>query len=624
MQKCVSQFSVLSELFSLYSFLNPFKSNSFSATLMYGACMSEIPVGHEIIRRVETGFLPEYGCKKFEHYKNAERILAFYKFSLGLQNFKTYHQGGERVCATEKYKFRPDGVGEFWSDGKFQCHVVVEVWGHKSHVCSIHNKNPTDYHHTRRRKNGEKMTYEQVESFDRWRLDCLKNEWPDAKIIVVEMCVFQRDYEQESGSHHSEYKLFLDEYSHFKLDKKKKTEEEILLDIANERIHGFIVADFECGPELREKTENFPILFKKAMVSRDDCGPIMGSYLKKMKLLRKPKLELISSHTGRGLVVSTKLCAFYLRLGVRVTNVQKIIQYSLSTALKEMVDTACEMRYRASSMGPDEKAIGNLMKALVVSCYGKMCTNPLKMTCVKYLNSNSLLKSLYKDQFTTVEYVGALGVDDNLYEMRKKPTVAHFSSPIHCSMWILNSAKLKVLELVYEVIQPCFDPRSYCYFCTQTDSVSIVCSERGLQEWFQNRVKPEMREHFEQLRKKYFVAKGESDEAKKSKFKAGVWKEEWAGTLAIGLSSKIYSVFNDEEKLLKLSCRSVPQNCVKNVSFSDLFNVLHMQVPIVVKYETFNYVMGQMYCDEVSKCAITPYYIKRVVLDDFTTMTLNV
>ena len=130
--------------------------------------MSDLPVGYEILRRKETGFLPECGLKKFEHYANAERILAFYKWEMKLQNFQSYHQGGERVCATEKYKFKPDGVGEYWFDGKFQCHVVIEIWGDKSHICSIHKQDPTKYHPIRRNKDGSKITYEEVEKFDLW------------------------------------------------------------------------------------------------------------------------------------------------------------------------------------------------------------------------------------------------------------------------------------------------------------------------------------------------------------------------------------------------------------------------------------------------------------------------
>ena len=232
---------------------------------MYGAamCYDGIPVSYEIIRRKETGFLPEYGCKKYEHYENAERILAFYKWDLDLQNFHSYRQRGERICATEKFKFRPDGVGEYWSNGTFQCNVLLEIWGDKTHLCSIHRENPSKYHPIRRKKDGSRMTYEEVGEFDNWRLSCLQREWPDAKIIVVEMCSFAKDYETETGPYSSRYKQFILENPQFKRDNQKKTEYDILQDILHERITGFVVADFEVGEELRGKTELFPLFFQK-------------------------------------------------------------------------------------------------------------------------------------------------------------------------------------------------------------------------------------------------------------------------------------------------------------------------------------------------------------------------
>ena len=364
------------------------------------------------------------------------------------------------------------------------------------------------------------------------------------------------------------------------------------------------------------------------MVSRDDCGPMMRSYLKKMKLLKKPKLELISSHFGHQILVSCNLCAFYLSIGAIVKNITLIIQYKISKALRGMVETACEMRYRAtSSMVPDDKALGNVMKAAVVSCYGKMGANPLKITSVRYLDSNSLLKAIYKEQFTTVEYVTSLdGIDDHLYELRKRPSTVHYCSPVQCSSYILNSAKLRVLKLVYEVLEPCFDPHSFSYFNSNTDSVGIICAERSLEEWFERRIKPEMKEKFAALRNEYFVLAGNSDEARRSFFKAGIWKQEYIGQIAFGLSSKIYSVFrfeDKEEKLVKLSCRSVPHNCIKNIRALDFFKVLHYHEPVTVCYESFNFILGDMYHEKNFKCAITPYYIKRVVLPDFTTKTLD-
>ena len=120
------------------------------------------------------------------------------------------------------------------------------------------------------------------------------------------MCEFIRDYEESSGCFHNSYEQFLKEKPSFDLSKKRLTEAEILNNIREGKITGFIHADFNCPEKLRARFELFPLFFKKVYIDRQDTGPIMSEYLEKMGLLKTPSLELISSHFGLGASNSDK------------------------------------------------------------------------------------------------------------------------------------------------------------------------------------------------------------------------------------------------------------------------------------------------------------------------------
>ncbi len=181
-----------------------------------------------------------------------------------------------------------------------------------------------------------------------------------------------------------------------------------------------------------------------------------------------------------------------MEIGAKISNVERFIQYELTSSLSQMVAEAAELWYKAS-VNHKDKVLGTVMKALVVSCYGKFLLNPKNFCQVKYVRTNKLLKQLYTGSFISCEYVGKLEHGDELYEIRKKPKTIHHQSPVQLGCWILNSAKLHILSLIYIVIEPCVDPRSWTIFCSQTDSVSIVCCEKDMETWLSKWVLPEKR-----------------------------------------------------------------------------------------------------------------------------------
>ncbi len=351
---------------------------SLDASLMYGFCMKNLPVGHEILRRATNGFRPEYTSRKYVHYQNAERIISYYVWKNKLINASTYLRGGEWRCRGTYKHYQPDCVAEQWVNGLFVNQVILEIYGDAAHCCPIHNYPLDSFHFKRKHKDGSKMTYGEVAEEDEKRIQLLKYEFGVDEITIIYMCEFHHEYESNEGKYHQSYLEFLQAHPQYDISKKSMSENELLQQIFEGKLHGFLHADFESTPQLIEKTELFPLLFHKANISRKDTGPIMNEYLEKMKILRKPRLELISSHKCKGLLVATNLVQFYMEMGVKITNVERLIQFDLSDSMYSMVQKASDLRYKATNN--EEKVLGNLMKTLVVSCYGKFLLNPKNFT----------------------------------------------------------------------------------------------------------------------------------------------------------------------------------------------------------------------------------------------------
>ena len=342
---------------------------SLDANLLYGYSAMTLPYGYEILRKRENQFRPEFALARFKYQYKAEMILAFMQQKYKLRNFETDLKGSERLCRYTKNPFKPDGVGDFHDEatGQFQYKMIIEVLGH-AHSCIICDRNKTkEPHRLRKHKDGRPMTHEEVRRHDARRLEQMRKfEFNKEDVIVeIHICQFKRDYTQPWSPYYNEYRQFLYKCPQYGLKwDEAKTEAQLLDDIYNERLKGFLVADFNAGPELRKLTDDYPLIFKKTLVKPEDCGPIMSSYLRANKLMPDGRMELISSHFAKQHIVSSELAILYMEMGMEITNVSQFIQYNVTDALGPMVNRACELRYRAAAMGPDERTVGNLQKAL--------------------------------------------------------------------------------------------------------------------------------------------------------------------------------------------------------------------------------------------------------------------
>ena len=95
--------------------------------------------------------------------------------------------------------------------------------------------------------------------------------------------------------------------------------EQILEEIKEGKLIGYLQCDNEVPKKLRSKVVNFSPIFKKTLVSWNHIGDLMKNYAEEQRILIRPQKMLISSFTSQNGTLITPLLWFYLQLGLVVT-----------------------------------------------------------------------------------------------------------------------------------------------------------------------------------------------------------------------------------------------------------------------------------------------------------------
>ena len=104
--------------------------------------------------------------------------------------------------------------------------------------------------------------------------------------------------------------------------------QKILKGVQNGELFGFVLADIYSPNHLKQFFNEFPPIFKNAVVGREDVGELMKGFVEKNGLLKKPRRMLISSYFGEKILLTTPLAKWYLDHGLEITKIYEFIEYN--------------------------------------------------------------------------------------------------------------------------------------------------------------------------------------------------------------------------------------------------------------------------------------------------------
>ena len=269
-------------------------------------------------------------------------------------------------------------------------------------------------------------------------------------------------------------------------------EEQLLKGIIDERFFGYVQCDIEVPEHLRGYFSIFPPIFKNTVVSREDIGTLMREYAGKENIMPQLRRMLISSFVFLNGTNITLLLLFYLKPSLVCKKIHRFVQYTPRKCFNNFVQSAVDARRQADE-NPISSVVAETMKLLAISSYVYQIMYHSRHTVTKYLKDEKTHSAINSKFFKRLSHF-----TDQLYEVELvKPKIEH-RKPIIVGFFILQYAKLRMLELYYNFIKKFCDTNKYKEHEMDTDSLYLALSEENLEDL----ILPEKRAEGDQLHSK--------------------------------------------------------------------------------------------------------------------------
>ena len=224
------------------------------------------------------------------------------------------------------------------------------------------------------------------------------------------------------------------------------TQNEILAAVIDGMLFGMIECDIHVPPELRPYFSEMQPVFKNTTVTRDDIGPYMRQYADEHNILTKPRRMLVGSYRGDKILLTTPLLRWYIAHGLVVDHVYQVVEYEPKPCFRNFGESVSTAR-RNGDVDPEKAIIGDTMKLLGNSAYGKTVTNVDKHRDVRYCTEVGTSLLVGNKRFRQLDVV-----TDDAYEITSSKARVTYDLPHHIGFFVYQYAKLRMLEFYYDFV----------------------------------------------------------------------------------------------------------------------------------------------------------------------------
>ena len=485
------------------------------------------------------------------------------------------------------------------------CNTIFEALGCYYHFCPCREAQPSlseeELKHGLQKRESDKLRKKHLEKKGYKIIEMRECEWWDQ----VQMSSFLKNHIRKNFP----YKLPL-------------SMEILLKRIDEDKLFGYVQCDLEVPEELYERFANFPPIFKNSNVGREDIGDFMREYAEKNDLLMKPQRMLISSYKLNNGIVITPLLKFYLKLGLRCTKIYRFVEYTAQKCFNDFVQSVVDARRKADE-NLDSSVVAETMKLLGNSSYGYQIMDRSRHTETLYLNEEKTHKAINNRLFRRLN-----SVSRDIYEVELVKSTIEHREPIIVGFFILQYAKLRMLELYYNFFDKFCDVKKFEELEMDTDSLYMALAHEILYEC----IRPEMKSTWKELRSNDCVENFRADcnknffprtccpkHVKHDKREPGLFKEEFRCTEMLSLCSKTYCCYDSRTKKTKFSSKGLNKNVLEENNDGPLQKyrkVLDEAVNVSSTNRGFNTVNHQVLTYEQTKKGLSYFYPKRMVEAD--------
>ena len=269
----------------------------------------------------------------------------------------------------------------------------------------------------------------------------------------------------------------------------------------------------------------------------------MKNYAEEERVLSQPRKKLISGFKLQNGTLITPLLLFYLQLGLFCTKIHRFVEYTLKKCFNSFVQSAVDAG-RQSDENPNSSVVAETVKLLANSSYGYQIMDQSRHTVTKYLTDETTHAAINSKMFKKIYHV-----NNSLYEVELAKAHIEHKERIIVGFFILQYAKLRILELYYNFTKFC-DVTKLEDLEKDTDSLYLALAEKELEDC----IRPEMRAEWQRLRSNDCVDSFTADlvanffprtccvkDKQHDKKEPGLFKEEFRCTEMLYLCSDVTS-----------------------------------------------------------------------------------
>ena len=567
------------------------------------ALMQECPSGYFTRYKESNNYKPDMASC---HGIMAHEYLSWISFQEG-KFIQTQYNKGEKILT--KYSLRVDGFCLDQS-GRYRG-IVYEFLGCFWHSCECKQYPEDEINTLTKRKHSEvrKATQEKIERL----------EEAGYKVVTMRECEWKILRKQPQVS------AFIRSLPYAN-PRRQLSKEKILEGISKNELYGFLFVDIETPQHLKEKFDEFPMIYKNIDISRDDIGDYMKRIAEEHGFLKKPRKYLVNSHFGKDVLISSSMVKFYLEMGLEITRIYEFVQFYPIKCFQQLGVGISNAR-RLADQDSSKQVLGLTQKLLGNSCYSASLLNKLKYRNITYRDDLNVSKAINNPYFCDLT-----PIEKGIYEVNSLKRKITLDLPIQLGLMVYCESKLHMLKFFYLFLKKFIPKQHFELLESDTDSIYISMSKTKLEDCVPTHLKREFHremcnwmpvETCENHKELYIDTKAkdlkwEVRSCCKQQFlyqlrTPGLFKLEYDCANAVCLSAKTH-LFSDGDRKKQVS-KGVSLK-TNNYSLDDYFTVLSENSTKSALNKGFMQRNHKTFTYSLHKRGLTPFYCKRIVLED--------
>ncbi|GBM08249.1 hypothetical protein AVEN_82934-1 [Araneus ventricosus] len=388
-------------------------------------------------------------------------------------------------------------------------------------------------------------------------------------------------------------------YGNFEWISSDGIDSDWILSIVDDGEVGYVFeVDLSYPHHLHDDHNEYPLAPEKLEICKEMLSPYSREHAGNTT---SSKIEKLTPNLNdkKNYVTLIQNLKFYLKLGLKLTAIHKILKFEQKPWLKRYIEFNTNKRINATSLF--EK---NLFKLMNNAVYGKTMENVRKHKDISLINNNPKAEKLVASPTFRAFSI----FNDNLVGVERLKKTVWLNKPLYVGFAILELSKLHMYKFHYEYIKQRYGNKSKLLF-TDTDSLTYHTETEDIYK--------DMMENAEIFDTSDYPVDHPLYSIKNKK-KIGCFKDETNSECIvefIGLRSKMYSILTKDYE--KKTAKGITKTYIqKNVKHQDYKNCLLNSAKsrgVQSRIQSFNH---NLYSMKINKVTLSSFDDKRYILDD--------